>query len=143
LLAVFLEGSFSLFKQRSWIVLTLTFSSPGTLSLSFLAVAVGVVFRMFSMALRSAAFTWMASQILASSPAQGHQDSSWQRQKFASDLPQTPLRHDQLLPYALQGDIGLPKFNCHSLISQRKVGIRAARHGETELWKCDMVRFLK
>jgi hypothetical protein len=43
----------------------------------------------------------------------------------------------------LQGDIGLPKFNCHLLISQRKVGIGAASHAETELWKCDMVRFLK
>ncbi len=43
----------------------------------------------------------------------------------------------------LQGDIDLPKFNCHLLISQRKVGIGAASHGETELWKCDVVQFLK
>jgi hypothetical protein len=49
------------------------------------------------------------------------------------NLPQTPLRHVQLLPYALQGDIGLPKLNCHSLISQRKVGIGAASHGKSEL----------
>jgi hypothetical protein len=44
---------------------------------------------------------------------------------------------------ALQGDIALPMFYCHLLISQRKMSIGAASHGETEVWKCDMVQFLK